>query len=260
VGALAGEAERMRMIKPLLGLVFTLALTCGSNAQVQGKSSSDNSTPSDVNVATPFATSSASQVNLLEPSANAAQPSTFTIALPANATPADPAAAALPASPAPKPSYIFGDRDDYRWQLGVGVEIIRFQSNIIDSTLVGLNTTVTYFTNDWFGLEGNLVTGFAPEIYTNAHVKYFGGAGGIRIGSRRARFEPFGHVLVGGAHLQPQTAGNSRDSLEVTAGGGLDYRVNARLSLRVEGDWLRTQFFSDSQNNFQGVAAVVFHF
>ncbi len=250
----------MRMIKPLLGLVFTLALTCGSNAQVQAKGSSDNSTSSDVNVAAPYATSSAPQVNLLESSATVAQPANFALASPAEAVPANPAAAALPASPAAKPKYLFGDRDDYRWQLALGVEFIRFQSNIIDSSMVGLNTTLTYFTNDWFALEGNLITGFAPTIYSNEHVKYFGGAGGVRIGSRRARFEPFGHVLVGGAHLQPQTAGNDRNSLEITAGGGLDYRINARLSLRGEGDWLRTQFFSNSQNNFQGVVAIVFHF
>jgi len=250
----------MRMIKPLLGLVFTLALTCGSNAQVQAKGSFDNSTSSDVNVAAPYATNSASQVNLLESSATVAQPSNFAFASPAEAVPADPAAAALPASPAAKPKYLFGDRDDYRWQLALGVEFIRFQSNIIDSSMVGLNTTLTYFTNDWFALEGNLITGFAPTIYSNEHVKYFGGAGGVRIGSRRARFEPFGHVMVGGAHLQPQTAGNDRNSLEITAGGGLDYRINARLSLRGEGDWLRTQFFSNSQNNFQGVVAIVFHF
>ncbi len=150
--------------------------------------------------------------------------------------------------------------DDYRWQLAVGVEVFRFQSSLINATMVGLNTTVAYFTNDWFALEGNIATGFAPTIYTNDHVKYLGGGGGIRIGTRRARFEPWGHVLVGGGHLQPQTAGNSRNTFALQAGIGLDYRINSRLSLRAEGDWVRTQFFSDVQNNFQGVAGAVFHF
>ena len=262
VGALAGEAERMRMKKSLTGLVLTLAFTWGTSAHAQQKIESDPLPASEANVATPFASSSASRVILLDSSAEAVQPLNFALTAPANTLSADPTPAATPAasSPTPKPRYIFGDRDDYRWQLGLGVEFIRFQSKLIDASLVGLNTTITYFTNDWFALEGNLVTGFAPEIYEREHVKYFGGAGGIRIGSRRARFEPWGHVLVGGAHLQPQTAGNSRNTLEVQAGGGLDYRVNSRLSLRAEGDWVRTQFFNDSQNNFQGVAAVVFHF
>src|SRR5208283_2332577 len=86
-------------------------------------------------------------------------------------------------------------------------------SRRIYASLVGLNTTVTYFTNDWFAVEGNLVTGFAPEIYDREHVKYFGGGRGVRIGSRRARWEPWGHALVGGGHLQPQTAGASRTAL-----------------------------------------------
>jgi hypothetical protein len=155
---------------------------------------------------------------------------------------------------------VFGARDDYRWQLGVGVEFFRFQSSRIYASLVGLNTTVTYFTNDWFAVEGNLVTGFAPQIYDREHVKYFGGGGGIRIGSRRERWEPWGHALVGGGHLQPQTADSSRTALMVQAGGGVDFRVNARLSLRAEGDYVFNNFFSEHQNNFQAVAGVVFHF
>jgi opacity protein-like surface antigen len=166
-----------------------------------------------------------------------------------------------PAAPAAKPKYVFfGDRDDYRWQLGVGVEFFRFRSSIINASLVGLNTTLTYFTNSWFAVEGDVVTGFAPEIYANEHVKIFGGSGGIRIGGRRARWEPWGHALVGASHLQPQTAGNSRNALSAQAGIGVDYRVHSRLSLRVEGDWVYTTYFSQTQNNFQGVAGAVLHF
>jgi len=40
----------------------------------------------------------------------------------------------------------------------------------------------------------------------------------------------------------------------------VDYRVQARLSLRFEGDWVYTTFFSQSQNSFQSIAAVVLHF
>jgi len=170
------------------------------------------------------------------------------------------AEAALPAMPGANPSVFYGSRDDYRWQLGVGVEFFRFESNRINASLVGLNTTVTYFTNSWFAVEGNVITGFAPTIYENEHVKMFGGSGGIRIGGRKSKWEPWAHGLVGGDHLQPQTAGASRNALMAQAGVGVDYRVHARLSLRVEGDWVYTGFFSQAQNNFQGVAGAVFHF
>lgn len=175
-------------------------------------------------------------------------------------TPAVPSRAPA-TSPAPaKPKFVFGERDDYRWQLGVGVEFFRFQSDIYSASLVGLNTTLTYYTNGWFALEGNVITGFAPEIFQAEHVKMVGSAGGIRIGGRRARFEPWGHVLVGGDHLQPQTAGNSRTALMTQAGVGIDYRVHARLSFRLETDWVYTEFFKQTQNNFQGVLGVVLHF
>ena len=44
------------------------------------------------------------------------------------------------------------------------------------------------------------------------------------------------------------------------AGIGVDYRIQARLSFRVEGDWVYTDYFSQTQNNFQGVAGAVLHF
>ena len=249
----------MSMRKPLVGILLMLAVSYVTGVQAQEMASTVTPAKGESNAAAPFSATSASRVSLLDSSADYSASRDFALATPEHATPAEPNPGAAPARAA-KPKYIFGDRDDYRWQLSMGVEFLRFQSNIFNASLVGLNTTVTYFTNDWFALEGNLVTGFAPEIYTNEHVKYFGGAGGIRVGSRRARFEPWGHALFGGAHLQPQTAGNSRNTFQVTAGIGLDFRVNARLSLRAEADWVRTQFFSDVQNNFQGVAGVVFHF
>jgi len=194
---------------------------------------------------------SAPQVSLLGASAESSEASSVAAAT---------AEGEAPATPPAKPRFVFGDRDDYRWQLGMGVEIFRFLSSRFDATMAGTNTMVTYFTNGWFAFEGNLVTGFAPEIYSNDHVKLFGGGGGIRVGSRRARWEPWGHVLVGGAHLQPQTANASKTALMVQTGGGVDYRANARLSIRLEGDWVYTTFFSQTQNSFQGVAGIVLHF
>ena len=241
------------MKKPLIGVLvlLTVAWAVGAQEASLGVAAAKDTT----NVAADFAESSAAQVNLYAPSEEARS---FALATPA--IPAASAAAAEPAAAPPRPKFVFGARDDYRWQLGVGVEFFRFQSSRIDASLVGLNTTVTYFTNDWFAVEGNLVTGFAPEIYDREHVKYFGGGGGIRIGSRRERWEPWGHALVGGGHLQPQTADSSRTALMLQAGGGVDFRVNDRLSLRAEGDYVFNTFFSEHQNDFQGVAGVVFHF
>jgi hypothetical protein len=247
----------MAMRKPILGALLTMAIACAVRAQ--DGNATDNSAKDSETSAAAWGSRPVAQVNLSAAAGGAMR--SFALATPAaasanaSAAPADPGAAA-----AARPKYVFGERDDYRWQLALGVEFFRFQSGVFNASMVGLNTTVSYYTNDWFALEGNLVTGFAPEIYDREHVKYFGGAGGIRIGTRKARFEPWGHALVGGGHLQPQTAGNSKGALTVTGGIGLDYRLHARLSLRAEADYVYSQFFKQTQNNFQGVAAVVFHF
>ena len=237
------------MRKLLAGTTMLMALAYGVGAQERAVADSRGNTAAD------FSATSASRVSPFstDPAAH-----DFSMGN-EEASPAVPEPEAAPA-PAAKPKYIFGDRDDYRWQLGVGVEFFRFRSSAIDASLVGLNTTVSYFTNSWFALEGNLITGFAPEIYDREHVKLFGGAGGFRIGGRRQKWEPWAHGLIGGSHLQPQTAGASRTALMAQAGIGVDYRLHARLSLRGEGDWVYTNYFHQAQNNFQAVAAVVLHF
>lgn len=236
------------MKKALMGVMLLLAAACGVYAQEEG------SAQGRTNAGASFSASSASQVTLFPASAAGS----FALGSPAGEASAVPTPTPTPAA---KPKYVFfGDRDDYRWQLGLGVEFFRFQSNIINASLVGVNTTLTYYTNSWFAVEGSIVTGFAPQIYDREHVKLFGGAGGIRVGGRRARWEPWGHALVGGSHLQPQTAGVSRNALMAQAGAGVDFRVHARLSLRVEGDWVYTSFFNQTQNNYQGVAGIVLHF
>jgi len=227
-------------------------LTAGALSAQQASDTTPTGRSSE-NVAAPFNDTSAAQVNLFAAEANTSSSMTL-------ATPAAAEAAPLPPAPAPKPKFVFGDRDDYRWQLGLGVEVLRFQSNVIDATAVGVNTTLSFYTNSWFALEGNIVTAFAPPIVDNDHVKYFGGGGGIRIGGRRNQWEPWGHALIGGGHLQPQTAAGNRSALMAQAGLGVDYRVNSRLSLRVEGDYVYTNFYNQNQNSFQGTTGVVFHF
>jgi opacity protein-like surface antigen len=163
-------------------------------------------------------------------------------------------------SPAPDPKFLYGGRDDFRWQLGIGAEWIRFRSSIFNASAVGVKASVTYFTNDWFGIEGNLSTGFAPEIFKNEHVKVLVYGAGPKIAWRERKWEPWAHVILGGAHEQPQTATFSKNAFAVEAGGGADYRFNPRLSGRLEANWIRTSFFSQSQNNFELMGGVVFHF
>jgi opacity protein-like surface antigen len=171
-----------------------------------------------------------------------------------------PLSPADPAAPSPKPKFLYSSSERPRWELGFGFTWIRFRSSIFDASAVGVKTSVTYFTNEWFGIEGNVSAAFAPEIFDREHVKLLVYGAGPKIAWRRDRWEPWVHAILGGAHEQPQTAGNSRNTYSIQLGGGADYHFNPRFSGRLEGNYVRTSFFSQSQNNFQLCAGLVMHF
>lgn len=137
---------------------------------------------------------------------------------------------------------------------------MRFRSSIFNASAVGVDSSVTYFMNNWFGVEGNVATAFAPEIFQQEHVKLLVYGAGPKIAWRQNKWEPWMHAILGGAHEQPQTGDNTKNAFAVELGGGADYRFNPRFSGRLEADWVRTSFFSQSQNNFKLMGGVVFHF
>ena len=85
---------------------------------------------------------------------------------------------------------------------------------------------------------------------------------GPRLSVPVGKFTPFAELMVGVAHIH--TGGTlpspSNTSFAYALGGGLDYRIFRPIALRVEGDYLRTKFFSTRQNNFRLSAGVVFRF
>jgi opacity protein-like surface antigen len=245
------------MKRQLVVLFLVLGMGCAARAQ---EAVSDGQT-ADRNVAADFSAASSTNASLLQP----APVLTFSPA-PSFGSPAGAAApfgTAKPdpsPAPAPDPKFLYGGRDDFRWQLAIGVDWLRFRSSIFDASAVGVKTSVTYFTNDWFGIEGNISATFAPEIFDQEHVKVLVYGGGPKIAWREKKWEPWAHAIIGGSHEQPQTAGNSKNAFAVQLGGGADYRFNPRLSGRLEADWVHTGYFSQNQNNFELMAGVVFHF
>ena len=166
-----------------------------------------------------------------------------------------------PATPEPSPRFLYGSSSDFRWQLAIGYEYVRFRSSAFDSNLNGLHTSLTYYTNEWFGIEGNVVAAWGTKLFADETSKYLLFSGGPRIAWRGRKWEPWAHALFGGAHVNPQIAGGfSQTGFAIQLGGGADYRFIPQLSLRFEGDYVRTQLYSTSQNNLQGGASLVFHF
>jgi hypothetical protein len=164
-------------------------------------------------------------------------------------------------TPQPEPRFYYGNNDDYRFQLGVGYTYVRFRSIPFNSNLSGFHTSLAYYLNDWFALEGNAVAAFGTRVF-DATSKYLLYTGGGRIAWRdpKRKYEPWMHGLVGGLHMLPQTAAGGKNGFALQAGGGVDLRYNGRLSFRVEGDYVRSQLYSQSQNSFQFGGGAVIHF
>jgi hypothetical protein len=89
---------------------------------------------------------------------------------------------------------------------------------------------------------------------------------------RGSNFQPFARVLLGGAFFRTKTdvvANNvplttplsaDDEGFVYGAGGGTDVFFSRRLGLRVAADFLRTSFFSDTQDQVRASAGLVFRF
>jgi hypothetical protein len=242
-------------------------LLLGSVSVAQAQGNAQSAMVDTGNAAPDFSATSAAKATLLDPlvaagpfsqpGANPAYSFTAPVVTTALAATPDPAD---PPKPSPKPKFLYGGRDDYRWQLGLAFAFYRFSSSQINASAVGEKTSVGYFLNDWLGVEGNITAAFAPTILVNEHVKLLTYGAGPKVAWRQKQWEPWVHAIFGGAHEQPQIAGQSRSTYSILAGGGADYRWNPRVSFRLEGDYVRTGFFHQSQNNFQMAGGIVFHF
>jgi hypothetical protein len=255
-------------------LLLSLLVGCAGVCAAQAQENIPTGYVAGSNAAANFSATSAARVPLVQPLAQGgplfiadaldlaastpAAPGTVTtaLALPMaapNTAPAEPA-------PAPRPRFIYSDRDDFRWQLGLGVSFERFRSNIYSASAVGTTTSLAYFLSDFLGIEGDVNTFFAPTIWQKEHIKLVNYGVGPKFAWRRPRWEPWFHGLFGGTHALPQTAGHSKNGFAVQLGGGADYRLLPRLSARAEVDYVGTKLFGTWQNNGQATLSLVFHF
>jgi opacity protein-like surface antigen len=79
------------------------------------------------------------------------------------------------------------------------------------------------------------------------------------------RLEPFGEVLLGGAHIRGMTVGfsgsGSDTAFAMAIGGGADYKWKPSVAIRfIQADYLYSRLGGTKQNNFRLQAGVVFRF
>ena len=169
---------------------------------------------------------------------------------------------AQPAMPLPAPTPAFGHYEGYRFQLSEGYSYFRFRSAPFNANMSGIQSSLSYFLTDWFAVEGNVIAAFGPQVFGADRTKALLFTGGGRLAWRdtRRKFEPWMHGLVGGLRMLPQTAAGGRTGFAFQGGGGVDYRLSGHASVRVGGDFIRSQLYSQSQNNFQIGGGLVLNF
>jgi hypothetical protein len=83
---------------------------------------------------------------------------------------------------------------------------------------------------------------------------------GPRVSVPVGKITPFGEFMIGLAHISSAGTFPTNTSFATALGGGIDYRLFRPIALRVEADYLRTTFFSTSQNNIRLSTGIVFRF
>jgi hypothetical protein len=249
-------------------LFVSAFLLLGGTGVSQAQISAAKSVLEADNAASDFSATSAARVRLpdfLAVADSFAQPRAdaspvFSIANLSTTLLAEPASAKPPA-PSPKPRFVYGGRDDYRWELGLAFAWLRFRSSVFNSNEFGVKASVAYYLNEWLGAEGNFTGAFGGGVGAGGHdakIALYGG--GPKVAWRQHRWEPWLHAIFGGGHEGPQTVFGARNSFAMHLGGGADYRGNPHLSYRLEGDYVHTSFFHQTQNSFQLAAGAVIHF
>jgi hypothetical protein len=163
----------------------------------------------------------------------------------------------------PEPRVVPRRREDFdRWQLGFAYTYFRFRSAPITANLNGIDTSLAYMLDERFGIEGSVNAAFSTLLpgFPKEHAKLLTYMGGARYAWPGRKWEPWVHALVGGAHLQPQTAAGGRAGFAYSAGGGADFHLKPWISIRMQGNWVGTRFFSENQNSIQIASGILLHF
>ena len=134
-----------------------------------------------------------------------------------------------------------------------GYSYLHFHANP-STNLNGWEIAGQYRFRDWIGGVADFDGHYGSFSGASTHTYLFG----PQI-SMPGRFSPFGHLLLGGAHLSSGGLGSS--SFSTALGGGLDYSLKDKFSWRVaQFDYMLTQFGGGSQNNFRFSTGLIYRF
>jgi hypothetical protein len=122
----------------------------------------------------------------------------------------------------------------------------------------GFDESLTWFLARDVGIEGQLLTGWGGAPY-DAKLAFAGGGIHARF-NPTGRLQPWVHIVLGKAHLHPQTTYGSQSTAGWEAGGGVNYKLIDWISVRVGADALETSFFGTYQVSPVIHTGIVFSF
>jgi hypothetical protein len=131
-----------------------------------------------------------------------------------------------------------------------------FNPNSSSFNLNGWELSGQYRFMDWLGAVADIDGHYGSPSgeSTSIHTFLFGPQV-----SWPTRVSPFAHILIGGAHVS--TGPYSDTSVALAIGAGIDTRLIHSFYWRViEGDYLPTRFFGNTQNNVRLSSGIVFKF
>jgi opacity protein-like surface antigen len=145
-----------------------------------------------------------------------------------------------------------------KYEVSAGYAYMRADTSAGGLSLHGVDFSLARNLNAWLAMTGD-VGGYHAEGFRLG--TYMAGPRLTARASDRASL--FGQVLFGGAHADAGARDfpSYHDSVAWAFGGGLDYRLNPRISFRFgQVEYLQTRLGSSVQNNLRAGVGIVLHF
>ena len=144
------------------------------------------------------------------------------------------------------------------WELSGGYSHLFANVGTSSFNLHGGGGAIQQNVNGWFAgrVEINAFGGDTSGFHVTAQTYTYSPVFTFR---KYERITPFVHVALGAIHASPGYLGISESATKFmqAPGAGVDVAINPRLAVRLQGDYVSTNFLSDHQNNFQFSAHLV---
>ena len=147
------------------------------------------------------------------------------------------------------------------WEVSGGYSYLEANLGGTSFHLNGGTGSVTQNLNDWIGgrIECNFYQGSVSGATISAQTFTYGPVFAYH---HYDKLTPFVHAQFGAVHASQGYLGISQSAFKfaMSAGGGVDVKINQRAAIRLQGDYLMTRFLGLRQDNVQGSVGLVIRF